>query len=29
MGRDSSIRRQWVEENVDFSSVDLFMEEVK
>ena len=29
MGRDTSIRRAWVEENVDFSKVDTFMKEVK
>ena len=29
MGRDTSIRRAWVEENVDFNKVDSFMKEVK
>ena len=29
MGKDASIRRQWVEENVDFNRVDTFMKEVK
>lgn len=29
MGKDSSIRRQWVEENVDFNEFDTFIEEVK
>ncbi len=29
MGNDASIRRKWVEENVDFNSVDTFMKEVK
>ena len=29
MGRDTSIRREWVEENVDFNKVDSFMKEVK
>ena len=29
MGRDTSIRRAWVEENVDFNKVDFFMKEVK
>ena len=29
MGRDTSIRRAWVEENVDFNKVDTFMKEVK
>lgn len=29
MGKDSSIRRQWVEENVDFNTVDNFIKEVK
>ena len=29
MGNDASIRRKWVEENVDFNKVDTFMKEVK
>ena len=29
MGNDASVRRRWVEENVDFNSVDTFMKEVK
>ena len=29
MGRDASLRRQWVEENVDFNQVDTFLKEVK
>ena len=29
MGRDTSIRRAWVEENVDFNKVDTFIKEVK
>ena len=29
MGRDTSIRRAWVEENVDFNGVDTFIKEVK
>ncbi len=29
MGKDSSVRRKWVEENVDFNVVDTFIEEVK
>ena len=29
MGRDSGVRRKWVEENVDFNVVDTFIEEVK
>ena len=29
MGRDSGVRRKWVEENVDFNEVDTFIEEVK
>ena len=29
MGNDASLRRKWVEENVDFNSVDTFMKEVK
>ena len=29
MGNDASVRRKWVEENVDFNSVDTFMKEVK
>ena len=29
MGRDTSIRRAWVEENVDFNKIDSFMKEVK
>ena len=29
MGKDPSIRRKWIEENVDFNLVDTFMKEVK
>ena len=29
MGKDSSLRREWVEENVNFKEVDSFIEEVK
>jgi len=29
MGKDASIRREWVEENVNFNKVDTFMKEVK
>ena len=29
MGSDASIRRKWVEENVDFNRIDTFMKEVK
>ena len=29
MGKDASLRREWVEENVDFNRVDTFMKEVK
>lgn len=29
MGRDSSVRRSWIEENVDFNREDTFMKEVK
>ncbi len=29
MGKDTSVRKKWVEENVDFSKVDSFIEEVK
>ena len=29
MGRDASLRRKWIEENVDFSRIDTFMKEVK
>ena len=29
MGNDTAIRRDWVEENVDFAKVDTFMKEVK
>ena len=29
MGRDASLRRQWVEENVDFNRIDTFLKEVK
>ena len=29
MGKDAAIRRKWVEENVDFNTVDHFIEEVK
>ena len=29
MGRDTTVRREWVEENVDFNKVDTFIKEVK
>lgn len=29
MGKDASLRRKWIEENVDFSQYDSFIEEVK
>ncbi|MFA6780802.1 MAG: DNA topoisomerase IV subunit B [Bacilli bacterium] len=29
MGKDAAVRRKWVEENVDFNTVDRFIEEVK
>lgn len=29
MGKDTSVRKKWVEENVDFSQVDNFIKEVK
>ncbi len=29
MGKDTVVRRQWVEDNVDFNKVDTFMKEVK
>ena len=29
MGRDTTVRREWVEENVDFNKIDTFMKEVK
>ena len=29
MGRDASLRRKWVEDNVDFNTVDTFLKEVK
>lgn len=29
MGKDTVVRRKWVEENVDFNEVDTFIEEVK
>ena len=29
MGNDASIRRKWVEENVNFNRIDTFMKEVK
>ena len=29
MGNDASVRRKWVEENVDFNRIDTFMKEVK
>ena len=29
MGRDASVRRAWVEENVDFNKIDTFIKEVK
>lgn len=29
MGKDASVRRQWVEENVDFNKIDTFIKEVK
>jgi len=29
MGRDASLRRKWVEDNVDFTNIDTFLKEVK
>ncbi len=29
MGKDASVRRKWIEENVDFNAYDAFQEEVK
>ena len=29
MGKDASLRRRWVEENVDFNTVDTFLKEAK
>ena len=29
MGKDASLRREWVEENVDFNKIDTFLKEVK
>ena len=29
MGKDTAIRKKWVEENVDFAEVDTFLKEVK
>lgn len=29
MGKDAAVRRKWVEENVDFNTVDKFIEEIK
>jgi len=29
MGKDTTIRKKWVEENVDFNYVDTFIKEVK
>ena len=29
MGKDTSVRKKWVEENVDFNVVDTFMKEVR
>ncbi len=29
MGKDASLRRKWIEENVDFNAYDAFIEEVK
>ena len=29
MGKDASLRREWLEENVDFNKIDTFMKEVK
>ncbi|MCR5505488.1 MAG: DNA topoisomerase IV subunit B, partial [Bacilli bacterium] len=29
MGKDTNIRKKWVEENVDFAEVDTFLKEVK
>ena len=29
MGKDASLRRKWVEENVDFNTVDTFLKEAK
>ena len=29
MGKDAGLRKQWIEENIDFNSYDTFMEERK
>ncbi len=29
MGKDSSVRKEWIEENIDFNEVDSFIEEVR
>jgi len=29
MGKDTSLRKKWVEDNVDFNEVDTFIKEVK
>ena len=29
MGNDTVVRRQWVEENVNFNEIDTFVDEVK
>ena len=29
MGKDTSLRKKWVEENVEFNTVDNFIKEVK
>jgi topoisomerase-4 subunit B len=29
MGKDASVRRKWIEENVDFNAYDTFLDEVK
>ena len=29
MGRDSGVRRNWIEENVDFAEEDTFMKEAR
>jgi hypothetical protein len=29
MGKDPSVRRKWIEENIDFNAYDEFIEEVR
>ena len=29
MGSDAQVRRQWIEENINFNEVDSFVDEVK